>query len=459
MLEGRLILPHTGGPASASRLRASTYRAQLRVMGLLTDITAIWVSFLIVNAADYYHASMHGTALVITVIYVAAAASLKGYSMDLIHSSRSSSAAIRAFALSAGMMTLIMYFMRVDRDLSRVLLLLALGLTAVLLIVGRQILARVAASRLGERLWTQLLVLDRATPVTASGVTVIDAEAYGIAPDLDDPAGLDRFGRLSNGFDRVIIACPREARESWALMLKGANVIGEVIVEELGQLQGLALGTLGEWRTVQVASGPLTLSQRVTKRAFDLALTLPALIALLPLFGLIALAVKIDSRGPVFFRQRRIGRGNAFFEILKFRSMHVEHADAGGHRSTSGRSDPRVTRVGRFIRSTSLDELPQLLNVVGGSMSLVGPRPHALGSLAGDSLFWEVDQRYWERHACKPGLTGLAQVRGHRGATHHRDDLVKRLQSDLEYLSGWSISRDVSILFGTLGVLIHPRAY
>ena len=115
--------------------------------------------------------------------------------------------------------------------------------------------------------------------------------------------------------------------------------------------------------------------------------------------------------------------------------------------------------MGRFIRRTSIDELPQLINVIEGKMSLVGPRPHALGSQAGDKLFWEVDRRYWLRHALKPGLTGLAQVRGLRGATAQESDLADRLGADLEYLNGWSLWRDMRIIAATLGVLVHDRAF
>ena len=171
-----------------------------------------------------------------------------------------------------------------------------------------------------------------------------------------------------------------------------------------------------------------------------------------------AIAIKLDSPGPVFFKQKRVGRGNALFDIYKFRSMRVESADPMGNQSTLP-DDARVTRVGRFIRRTSVDELPQLLNVLFGSMSIVGPRPHALGSLAGDELFWDVDERYWHRHALKPGITGLAQVRGFRGATHRRTDLTRRLQSDLAYITGWSIWRDIGIMISTIRVIVHPRAY
>ncbi len=118
-----------------------------------------------------------------------------------------------------------------------------------------------------------------------------------------------------------------------------------------------------------------------------------------------------------------------------------------------------MTRVGESIRKTSLDELPQLLNILDGSMSMVGPRPHALGSRAANKLFWEVDGRYWHRHAAKPGLTGLAQIRGHRGDTLLESDLENRLQSDLEYLDTWSIWRDVKILVLTARVLVHRNAF
>ena len=138
--------------------------------------------------------------------------------------------------------------------------------------------------------------------------------------------------------------------------------------------------------------------------------------------------------------------------------MRVESLDAKGATSTQ-RDDKRITRVGAFIRKTSLDEIPQFLNVLLGDMSLVGPRPHALGSLAGNQLFWEVDREYWHRHALKPGITGLAQVRGFRGATHRDVDLKNRLQADLEYLHDWSLMRDVKILFRTMTVLVHSNAY
>src|SRR3546814_2483432 len=172
----------------------------------------------------------------------------------------------------------------------------------------------------------------------------------------------------------------------------------------------------------------------------------------------VAIAIKLESRGSVFFRQERLGRGNRLFLVYKFRSMRVEKCDENGDRSTA-RDDDRITRVGQFIRRTSIDELPQLWNVLRGEMSLVGPRPHALGSRAGGALFWDVDRRYWYRHATKTGLSGLAQVRGYRGATDHHSDLTNRLNADLEYLSGWTLWRDITIILLTARVIMHRHEY
>jgi lipopolysaccharide/colanic/teichoic acid biosynthesis glycosyltransferase len=138
--------------------------------------------------------------------------------------------------------------------------------------------------------------------------------------------------------------------------------------------------------------------------------------------------------------------------------MHHEADDGTGSRSTA-RDDERITRVGRFLRRTSIDELPQILNILKGDMSVVGPRPHAIASTAEDRLFWEIDGRYWHRHACKPGLTGLAQVRGFRGSTNSIKDITDRLASDLEYIAHWSLWQDVVIILRTVKVMMHKNAY
>ena len=185
------------------------------------------------------------------------------------------------------------------------------------------------------------------------------------------------------------------------------------------------------------------------------ALLLPAV---LPVAAIIAVIIKLTSPGPVFFVQQRVGWRNQLFPMFKFRSMYVEQTDPSGLRSATP-DDSRVTPVGRFLRKTSLDELPQLYNVLKGDMSIVGPRPHALGSRAADRLFWDIHDAYFTRHAIKPGLTGLAQVRGLRGATVTPSDLLDRVQADLEYLADWSIWRDFAIIAQTVKVLVHEKAF
>jgi lipopolysaccharide/colanic/teichoic acid biosynthesis glycosyltransferase len=223
-------------------------------------------------------------------------------------------------------------------------------------------------------------------------------------------------------------------------------------------LGALGLEAFGGCSTLVVAAGPLGLIDRMLKRSLDIVLIVLAMPIALIAMAAVAVAIRLDSPGPILFVQQRVGLGNRLFNLYKFRSMYVDQLDGAGLRST-GRTDRRITRVGRFIRRTSLDELPQLFNVLSGAMSIVGPRPHALGSRAEDQYFWDIDIGYWHRHAVKPGLTGLAQVRGFRGATEKAVDLKNRLQADLEYLSGWTIWRDVRIIFATFRVLVHRNAF
>jgi polysaccharide biosynthesis protein PslA len=229
-------------------------------------------------------------------------------------------------------------------------------------------------------------------------------------------------------------------------------------VAELGEIRPLGLSDWQNQSTLIVSRGPLTLTERSLKRFFDVALTLAFLPIWLPLVALAALAVKLESAGPAFFVQERVGQNNRRYSCYKLRTMRHDMEDCDGHVSAA-RGDERLTRVGRVLRKLSLDELPQLVNVLAGDMSLVGPRPHALGSTAEGSLFWEVLPGYWTRHAMKPGVSGLAQVRGLRGPTLTRSDIERRLASDLEYITRWSIWLDIQILLRTLAVVVHRNAY
>jgi lipopolysaccharide/colanic/teichoic acid biosynthesis glycosyltransferase len=162
----------------------------------------------------------------------------------------------------------------------------------------------------------------------------------------------------------------------------------------------------------------------------------------------VAIAIKLDSKGPVLFRQKRFGFNNELIEVYKFRSMYTDMTDANASKLVT-KGDPRVTKVGRIIRKTSLDELPQLLNVMKGQLSLVGPRPHALQAKADNRLYHDVVDGYFARHKMKPGITGWAQINGWRGETDTPEKIQKRVECDIYYIENWSVFLDLYILFRT----------
>lgn len=187
-------------------------------------------------------------------------------------------------------------------------------------------------------------------------------------------------------------------------------------------------------------------------RFLDIVLSLFGIIALFPIFGLIALLIKIDSRGPALFRQQRYGQRKQIFKIYKFRTM-TQNASQEKFKQAS-MNDSRVTKLGRILRSTSIDELPQLINVLAGDMSLVGPRPHPIEL---DDQFEHTIQNYHYRFFVKPGITGLAQVRGHRGPTTTVEQMCLRINSDIEYVRSISIVNYAVILIKTLVLIVNGK--
>ena len=217
------------------------------------------------------------------------------------------------------------------------------------------------------------------------------------------------------------------------------------------------IGDLAGLPVFNISQTPLNGWSPFFKRLEDVVLSALFLTALLPLMLLIAAAIKLDSRGPVFFRQQRYGYNNRLIEVFKFRTMFVHASDSNGEQQTI-RDDPRVTRIGRLLRKTSLDELPQLLNVLLGSMSLVGPRPHATATKAGGVPFEEAVKEYSARHRVKPGITGWAQVNGYRGETDTLEKIEKRVKYDLEYIENWSVWFDLYIIFRTIPAVFSTHA-
>ncbi|NRO95817.1 undecaprenyl-phosphate glucose phosphotransferase [Paraburkholderia sp. NMBU_R16] len=207
---------------------------------------------------------------------------------------------------------------------------------------------------------------------------------------------------------------------------------------------------------INLMASPLSPSAMLKKEIFDRVFALCALIGLAPLLLVIAIAVKISSPGPVFFRQKRKGADGRVFTIYKFRSMRL-HDEKLGVVKQAVRHDPRVTRVGAFLRRTSLDELPQFFNVLKGDMSVVGPRPHALEH---DDLYQKVVAGYIHRYRIKPGITGWAQINGYRGETDRIEKMERRVAHDLYYLGNWSFALDMRIIAATVVKgLTHTNAY
>lgn len=209
----------------------------------------------------------------------------------------------------------------------------------------------------------------------------------------------------------------------------------------LGQMPGNGISHLhhlpyGKW-------------QLAGKRAVDVVLSAIALVVLLPLFAFVALLIKLDSPGAVFFSQQRWGANGRKISVFKFRSMRTELCDVTGVAQTV-ENDPRITRVGAWLRKTNFDELPQLFNVLRGDMSLVGPRCHAIGMMAAGRLYEDLVPNYHGRHVMRPGITGLAQVRGHRGPTAQADRARQRIACDLYYVSNYSLWLDFKIIVHTV---------
>lgn len=263
--------------------------------------------------------------------------------------------------------------------------------------------------------------------------------------------------------DRVIVTeFDGMVAETQILLDRLTRVAVDVtVIPSLNGLRGriMDVGRIGLLPAIDLSLRPLTQTQLVFKRVEDLIIASVILAFTVPAFLIIALAVKLDSRGPILFRQDREGYHGQIFRLLKFRTMYEEASDPGSVQQTS-RCDVRVTRVGRVLRRYSLDELPQLINVLRGEMSIVGPRPHALGMTTLGLPMQLVLEQYAARHRLKPGITGLAQVSGCRGEIDSFAKLRRRVSLDCHYIDHWSLTLDLWILFRTaMLVIFDPDAY
>jgi Undecaprenyl-phosphate glucose phosphotransferase len=373
------------------------------------------------------------------------------------------------------------FFAKVGDQFSRVWLggFFAIGL--VCLIVFRRALFLLV------RRWTREGRLDRRTVVVgadANGETLIlsladqrdsEVRVIGVFDDRGDErsssscAGIGKLGTVDHlvefarhtRVDLVIFALPVTAESRILQMLKKLWVL-PVDIRLSAHTNKLryrprTYSYVGSVPVFPILDKPIADWDVVMKWLFDKIVGSLALICAAPIMLLVALAIKLDSRGPVFFKQKRYGFNNELIEIYKFRSMYTDQADATASKLVTA-DDPRVTRVGRFIRKASLDELPQLLNVVfAGNLSLVGPRPHALQAKAENQLYQDAVDGYFARHRVKPGITGWAQINGWRGETDSQEKIQQRVAHDLYYIENWSIALDLSILARTPFALLRTK--
>jgi len=305
----------------------------------------------------------------------------------------------------------------------------------------------------------------------------LDIQVIGLFDDRTDnrsPEQIRKYRKLGkisdlaayhrdNPVDLIIVAIPISAEQRLMQILKAIWEL-PVDIRVSGQSAQLKLSPraydyLGDLPLLAVFDRPLSAWNEFVKGIVDRVIALAAIVALSPVLAGTALAVRMNSEGPIIFKQKRYGFNNELIEVYKFRSMYVDQGDATAAKLVT-KGDPRVTSVGRIIRKTSLDELPQLFNVLKGQLSLVGPRPHATQAKAAGGLYDQVVDGYFARHKVRPGITGWAQINGWRGETDTVEKIEQRVKHDLEYIDRWSLGLDFYILMKTpFALLKSENAY
>jgi Undecaprenyl-phosphate glucose phosphotransferase len=272
-------------------------------------------------------------------------------------------------------------------------------------------------------------------------------------------AEMEEFCRQES-IDLIIVTLPPSAEDRILQLMRQLWVLPIDVRVSAHQsklrLRPRAYTYIGDIPFLAVFDKPLSDWGWVVKEVEDRVVALIALILLSPVMIAVAIAVKYTSKGPILFKQKRHGFNNQLIDVYKFRSMYTDMCDADATKQVT-KGDPRVTPVGRFIRKSSLDELPQLFNVLKGELSLVGPRPHATACKAGERLYNDVVDGYYARHRMKPGITGLAQINGWRGETDTEEKLQRRVEYDIQYIDRWSVWMDLYILAMTPVSLLNTR--
>jgi polysaccharide biosynthesis protein PslA len=358
-------------------------RLRFYIAIFLCDLFSLSVGFIIgrsiVEARGF---PVESFALLAAIIPIYVLLGTKTFTADTLERWRSAAWLASANLLTAFLLTIFVAFLLKEvSPISR----LSAGITflcsAALLLMCRTIIGIMTERAFRGAALSRMLIVDGVDVPIPEGLKIVTSEPVDSTESTVHPLALDRLARQVKGIDEVFVACPPERRANWSTVLKGSSVRAQLLIPELDTIGVIGNKHFAGVATVLVSAGGLQLRDRILKRSLDLVIGVPAVLFLAPLFAVVAILIKLDSPGPVFFVQNRVGEGNHLFSMFKFRSMRQAASDHDGRISTA-RGDARVTRVGKIIRATSIDELPQLFNILRGDMSFVGPRPHAIGSLA-----------------------------------------------------------------------------
>ncbi|MFC5989647.1 undecaprenyl-phosphate glucose phosphotransferase [Limoniibacter endophyticus] len=460
---------------------AAQYRNDTLSPSMVSGLLRIY-EFLLIAASGFlvfYHyvgvpgpltAYYFGAILCCASLSVALLEFARCYSVhSLFHPFRRIGLVAGLLALSFALLAVIGFFLKISDVFSRVWL---AGWFAMSLIsVGT---SRIILSRLFQR-WARNGRIERRAVIVGGGknaetlIRALEEQPYndiricGMFDDRDDRrspplvAGYPKLGTVSEliefariaHIDLLIVAIPITAEERVLTMLKKLWVLPVDIrlsahSTEL-TFRPRAYSYIGAVPMLDVMDKPINDWDSVAKRIFDIVFSLIGIILFSPIMVATAIAIKLDSKGPILFKQKRHGFNNEEIDVYKFRSMYTEMSDPTAKKAVT-RNDPRVTRVGRIIRKTSIDELPQFFNALLGSLSLVGPRPHAVSAQTHNLLYNEVIDGYFARHRVKPGVTGWAQINGFRGEMDTNEKIRLRTEYDLFYIENWSLWFDLKIL-------------
>ncbi len=417
-------------------------------------------------------------AAIVTVLLMQA---MKLYTLTALRQfARSSGKSVLALLIVVADLTALAFFLKVGEEFSRSSLLLWLVSAGGYLLVSRVLVAGLVSR------WTRQGHLKRRAVIVGGGhraEELIEAlersnntgiEITGVFDDRNDgrsPDEVGKYQKLGNvtelvefarktRVDLLIVTLPLSAETRLLQMLKQLWVLPVDIRLSAHstklRFQPRAYSYIGDVPFFDMFDRQLAGWNSILKGLEDRIIGLLLLVLTAPIMALVALAVKLDSKGPVLFKQKRYGFNNELIEVYKFRSMYTDMTDADAAKLAT-KDDPRVTKVGRIIRKTSLDELPQFLNVVRGELSLVGPRPHAVLASAANHLYQDVVDGYYARHRVKPGVTGWAQINGWRGETDTEEKIRRRTEHDLYYIENWSVLFDLYIIIMTPFSLLDTK--